>query len=262
MKAATEDLKKNIIEVKQKQVEIETKLDVIATSQFRILREVAEIKQAPTRNEDAFFIPSAEDLVEIGDSEEPESEPVEEPTTSRRSAREHASRKPDRKRRAPRSPTHSEHGRRHDRERSPHPRKVLMDDETLMAMKKLGNMKICPERWTGHREERVLDEQGKPQLCPFCGRKGNHTPDECPAERSVQTRLWLVQKEKLCRKCLQKFCREYRCPKCLEACSYCDSTNHHPALCGLPEEREELMQKIRATACSPPRNKPARAARN
>ncbi|KAL6727832.1 hypothetical protein Aduo_009675 [Ancylostoma duodenale] len=76
MKAATEDLKKNIIEMKQKQVEIETKLDVIATSQFGILREVAEIKEAPTRDEDAFFIPSAEDLVEIGDSEEPEPEAV------------------------------------------------------------------------------------------------------------------------------------------------------------------------------------------
>ncbi|EYC11131.1 hypothetical protein Y032_0052g2238 [Ancylostoma ceylanicum] len=83
MKTAAKELKKEIVDMRQKRVEIEMKLDVIIISQFRILSEVAEVKQAPIRDEDALFIPNEEDLVEINDSEKPES--VMEPTTSRRS---------------------------------------------------------------------------------------------------------------------------------------------------------------------------------
>ncbi|KAL6724044.1 hypothetical protein Aduo_018978 [Ancylostoma duodenale] len=81
-----------------------------------------------------------------------------------------------------------------------------MDEEARLAVRKRSNMKRCPERWTGHREERVLDEKGRPQLCPFCGEKRNHTTDKCSMKRPIQMRLWLVQK----REAVQEMSQEER----------------------------------------------------
>ncbi|EYC28643.1 hypothetical protein Y032_0007g3334 [Ancylostoma ceylanicum] len=50
MKTATQELTKEIVDLGQKKVEIETELDLITTFQFGILQEVAEVKQATGTN--------------------------------------------------------------------------------------------------------------------------------------------------------------------------------------------------------------------
>ncbi|KHJ87513.1 integrase core domain protein [Oesophagostomum dentatum] len=167
-----EDVKKDIAEVRHKQEELDHKLDILVSAQFRSNRMIEELKESmgPTRDEDLLIIP--DELIEVDDSEERphhQDEPVEQdedtPSTSHaRSSSQRSLR--TRKRKHGRSPCPTESQR-----------KVLMTNETRLAMDRLAFMQKCRPRTYGNSLSTLRDRDGHRVRCALCEAAGLHRSD-------------------------------------------------------------------------------------
>ena len=75
--------------------------------------------------------------------------------------------------------------------------------------------------------------EDKPNMkCSFCG--GGHFSNQCPQHPSIADRKEIVKRDRLCEHCLLVKTKE-PCGCKERTCYYCETTNHHSALCSLPQ---------------------------
>ncbi|EFO95359.1 hypothetical protein CRE_08804 [Caenorhabditis remanei] len=75
--------------------------------------------------------------------------------------------------------------------------------------------------------------EDKPNMkCSFCG--GGHFSNQCPQHPSIADRKDIVKRDRLCEHCLLVKTKD-PCGCRERTCYYCKSTNHHSALCSLPQ---------------------------
>ncbi|EFO96401.1 hypothetical protein CRE_14524 [Caenorhabditis remanei] len=75
--------------------------------------------------------------------------------------------------------------------------------------------------------------EDKPNMkCSFCG--GGHFSNLCPQHPSIADRKEIVKRDRLCEHCLLVKTKE-PCGCKERTCYYCETTNHHSALCSLPQ---------------------------
>ncbi|EYC34295.1 hypothetical protein Y032_0001g342 [Ancylostoma ceylanicum] len=78
-------------------------------------------------------------------------------------------------------------------------------------------------------------------VCTFRCSVGEHASDACFRVLRVEDRIEVVENAALCKKCL-KLCPS-PCPQ-QTYCKYCNSEDHHTALCLLPEEKRRCREVI------------------
>ncbi|KAL6726325.1 hypothetical protein Aduo_008311 [Ancylostoma duodenale] len=108
--------------------------------------------------------------------------------------------------------------------------------------KKLSTLSKCPPRFFRNEKFTVYMKNNEVGSCAFCEEEGAHPSDGCPRIRVVDARRKALARMGKCVYCLG-FCPK-PCPYRTE-CRYCKSTYHNTAICHLPQERKEIMEKIR-----------------
>ncbi|VDL73019.1 unnamed protein product [Nippostrongylus brasiliensis] len=77
--------------------------------------------------------------------------------------------------------------------------------------------------------------------CAFCNEKGRHYSDCCPRYKDVNSRRKRIK----CVLCLDTLHSARECRRPIKECVYCKSTNHHKAICTVPETVEETEWKLK-----------------
>ncbi|KAK5970709.1 hypothetical protein GCK32_019724 [Trichostrongylus colubriformis] len=110
------------------------------------------------------------------------------------------------------------------------------------AKTKLKGLRECRQRKIADSRNTLCTSGARMVVCGFCRQRGKHATDACTVFPAVRERRALVKEEEMCRVCLKPRCRE-RCGQG-QRCGYCGDRTHHESLCGLPEERQELLHII------------------
>ncbi|KAK5969605.1 hypothetical protein GCK32_015089 [Trichostrongylus colubriformis] len=93
---------------------------------------------------------------------------------------------------------------------------------------------------------RFLPEKPQSGLpCVFCKAIGEHYSDACPKHRQAHARRRLVREDHRCEVCLLPLHQHNVCPRLGTPCRHCGRMDHHAALCGAPEQAEQIDKEIR-----------------
>ncbi|KAK5983951.1 hypothetical protein GCK32_008183, partial [Trichostrongylus colubriformis] len=115
---------------------------------------------------------------------------------------------------------------------------------------KLKGLRNCHERIFKDEQWPFTNKEGKPVRCVFCEATGYHLSDNCPNVRLTEERKQIVKTKEVCWFCLKGHQGECFARR---QCAYCASTNHHQAICYLPEERKKWENRRKTLqALTPP----------
>ncbi|VDP53394.1 unnamed protein product [Heligmosomoides polygyrus] len=114
--------------------------------------------------------------------------------------------------------------------------------EIIEARRRLKELEFIKDRTYGRSRTLLTKAVEQKVVCGFCRLKDDHEPDRCYKFVRTSDRLQIVRDAALCEKCL-RICKQ-PCTKSTK-CIYCGRTNHHKALCMVPEEKRKLTEKIR-----------------
>ncbi|KAK6031603.1 hypothetical protein OSTOST_02240 [Ostertagia ostertagi] len=91
----------------------------------------------------------------------------------------------------------------------------------------------------------ILRSEEKNMRCVFCNVPGEHYSDSCPSLGDGESRRAAAKQSNRCFLCLEWWCsRGASCPKNKSRCFHCGKSDHHSALCCLPDVASKIQKEI------------------